>query len=114
MSPILSDLILPVDSFTFLSPAHDTTGWLDHIIVSEQSLDENFVDWSNFNATQRKKYENNITALFSNIDICTNTECSIDHLTHLDNAYGALVGSFHHATNDFKMTWEKKFKVIPG
>ena len=35
---IVSDLILPVDSFTFLSLAHNTTGWLDHIIASEQMV----------------------------------------------------------------------------
>ena len=87
---------------------------LSRLHVKKQSLVENFVDWNNFNATQRKKYENNITALFSNIDICTNTKCSIDHLTNLDNAYDALVGSFHHATNEFKMIREKKFKVIPS
>ena len=42
--------------------------------MKKKSLVENFVDWSNFNATQWKEYENNITDLFSNIDICTNTD----------------------------------------
>ena len=82
--------------------------------VNKESLVENFVDWRNFNATRRKKYEIIISALFSNKDICTNSGCSIDRVTHLDNAYGTLVRFFHHATKDFKMTREKKFKVIPG
>ena len=30
------DLILPIISFTYLIPAHNTTGWLDHIITSKQ------------------------------------------------------------------------------
>ena len=30
------DLVLPIDSFTFLSAAHNTTGWLDHIVASKQ------------------------------------------------------------------------------
>ncbi|CAF2129717.1 unnamed protein product [Rotaria magnacalcarata] len=30
-----ADLGLPLDSFTYLSPGHDTTSWIDHIISSE-------------------------------------------------------------------------------
>ena len=30
------DLILPINSFIYLSPAHNTTGWLDHIVTSKQ------------------------------------------------------------------------------
>ena len=30
------DLILHINSFTYLSPAHNMTGWLDHIITSKQ------------------------------------------------------------------------------
>ena len=50
---------------------------LSKLHVNKQSLVENFVDWNNLNATQRNKYEYNITALFSVMDICNNTECSI-------------------------------------
>ena len=31
---LISDLCLPSNTFTYLSPAHNTTSWLDHAIVS--------------------------------------------------------------------------------
>ena len=31
---IVADLSLPNNSFTYLSPSHDTTSWLDHIVTS--------------------------------------------------------------------------------
>ena len=33
---IIEDLKLPGDYFPFLSPAHNTTNWIDHILVSSQ------------------------------------------------------------------------------
>ena len=33
-----ADLILPTNSFTFLSGAHDTTSWIDHILTSRTDL----------------------------------------------------------------------------
>ena len=36
-----ADLSLPNDSFTYLSPAHNTTSWLDHILASDLSIIEN-------------------------------------------------------------------------
>ena len=33
----VNDLTLPIDSFSFLSPAHNTTSWLDHVISSSNS-----------------------------------------------------------------------------
>ena len=29
------DLLLPIDTFTYLSPAHNTTSWLDHVVSSD-------------------------------------------------------------------------------
>ena len=33
----VNDLTLPIDSISFLSPAHNTTSWLDNIISSSNS-----------------------------------------------------------------------------
>ena len=35
---VVADLILPQDSFTFLSGAHDSTSWIDHVLISRQEL----------------------------------------------------------------------------
>ena len=32
---VVNDLMLPIDTFTYLSPAHNSTSWLDHIISSD-------------------------------------------------------------------------------
>ncbi len=34
----LADSVLPMDSFTYLSPAHGSTSWLDHVIVSDSVM----------------------------------------------------------------------------
>jgi hypothetical protein len=33
----VADSSLPIDSFTYLSPAHNSTSWLDHILVSDKN-----------------------------------------------------------------------------
>ena len=38
----VADLCMPNDSFTYLSPMHDSTSWLDHVIVSRSELVNNF------------------------------------------------------------------------
>ena len=35
------DLNLPVDSLTYLSPAHNTTAWLDHVITNKNTSIKN-------------------------------------------------------------------------
>ena len=34
----IADQILPIDTFTYLSPFHNTTSWLDHVLVSHENL----------------------------------------------------------------------------
>ena len=34
----MADLKVPTDSFTFLSGAHDTRRWIDHVIFSREEL----------------------------------------------------------------------------
>ena len=38
---VCADLNLPVDSFTYLSPAHNTTAWLDHVITNKNTSIKN-------------------------------------------------------------------------
>ena len=33
----MADQVLPLDTFTYLSPAHDSTKWLDHVICTRQT-----------------------------------------------------------------------------
>ena len=35
-SLMIEDLKMPADSFTYLNPAHNTTSWIDHLLVSRQ------------------------------------------------------------------------------
>lgn len=39
----VADLSLPIDTFTYLSPAHSSTSWLDHVVTSDRESITNIV-----------------------------------------------------------------------
>ena len=41
LSLFIVDLCMPIDTFTYLSPSHNTTSWLDHVVTTHNDLISN-------------------------------------------------------------------------
>ena len=50
----------------------------------------------------------------SDIEVCTDVNCTTDHTVQIDTVYDVLIKSFHISTKEFRIKRSQKVKMIPG
>ncbi len=104
---IIADQLLPIESYTYLSPAHGSTSWLDHVLVSSFDLVENVRIMYGESISDHIPLSFNIVvpeniAFTNNINTCVNNLIRWDKITDGEklNYRLAVCDAINDFTND--------------
>ncbi|CAF4343149.1 unnamed protein product [Rotaria magnacalcarata] len=137
-----ADSALPKDTFTYLSPGHNSTSWLDHIIcsvslnndvtniefavsadfVADIDLDKKFVYWNKMTKAEFALYKSKVYEALNvnyfcdnDIFLCNTVNChDPEHMVALDKYLTSLTNALHLSSHPFTVNNKLVKKCIPG